>query len=60
MIDADDGTSIGDSKNLFLEKAEFFVVARNSEWSEVPETRSPDFNLKLMSGFVHGVKFSLK
>ena len=28
MIGADDGTSIGDSKNLLLDKAEFFVVGR--------------------------------
>ena len=28
MIDADDGTSIGDSKSLLLDKAEFFVVGR--------------------------------
>ncbi len=26
MIGADDGTSIGDSKNLLLDKAEFLVV----------------------------------
>ena len=30
------------------------------QWSEVPETRSPPFNLKLKGGSVHGVKFSLK
>jgi hypothetical protein len=28
MIGADDGTSIGDSKNLLLDKADFFVVGR--------------------------------
>ncbi len=28
MIGADDGTSVGDSKNLLLDKAEFFVVRR--------------------------------
>ena len=28
MISAGDGTSIGDSKNLLLDKAELFVVGR--------------------------------
>jgi hypothetical protein len=28
MIGADDGTSIGDSKHLLLDKAHFFVVGR--------------------------------
>jgi hypothetical protein len=31
MIDADDGASIDDSKNLLLDKGEFFVVGRREE-----------------------------
>ncbi len=31
MIDADDGTSVDDSKNLLLDKGEFFVVGRREE-----------------------------
>jgi hypothetical protein len=31
MIGADDGTSIGDSKNLLFDKAELHVVGRSSE-----------------------------
>ena len=32
----------------------------NRQWNEVPETRCPQINLKLIGSSVHGVKFSLK